>query len=126
VGPDDAITILRFLEWTAERERASAAFDVLAEIIRSKLVAYDPQLTGYVKTPLEFAPSPEGMAYGLFDSDTIAAHLDALAQRQQPDGGWPISGAPPSPAAIGEWRAFITIKWLVVLDRYGRLRETAA
>jgi hypothetical protein len=42
------------------------------------------------------------------------------------DGGWPISWVPPSPAAVGEWRAFITIKWLVVLDQYGRLRETAA
>ena len=126
VGPDDAISILRFLEWTPERERASATFDVLAEIIRLKLVAYDPQSAGYVKTPLDFATAPDRMAYRLFDSDTITAHLDALAQRQQADGGWPISWDPPSPAAIGEWRAFITIKWLVVLDRYGRLRETEA
>jgi len=123
---DDAISILRFLEWTPERERASVAFDALGEVIRSRLVADDPQATGYVKTPLEFATSPGRMAYRLFESDTFATHLDVLAKRQQADGGWPISWAPPSPAAIGEWRAFVTIKWLVVLDEYGRLRETAA
>jgi hypothetical protein len=126
VGPDDAISILRFLEATPERERASTAFGVLGEVIKSRLVVYDPQQTGYVKGPLDFATSSDRMAYSLFDSDTIATHLDALAQRQQADGGWPISWAPPSPAAIGEWRAFITIKWLVVLDRYGRLHESAA
>lgn len=126
VIPDDAISILRFLEWTPERERANAAFDALGALIRSRLVAYDPQATGYVKMPLEFATSPDRMAYRLFDSNTITTHLDELAQRQQADGGWPISWTPPSPAAICEWRAFVTIKWLAVLDRYGRLHEGPA
>lgn len=126
VGPDDAISILRFLEWTPEKERANAVFDVLGVIIRSRLVAYDAQATGYVKMPLEFATSPHRMAYRLFDPNTITTHLDALAQRQQVDGGWPISWDPPSPAAICEWRAFVTIKWLAALDSYGRLRGGAA
>jgi hypothetical protein len=126
VGPDDALSILRFLEWTSERERAAAAFDVLGDIIRSKLVTHDPHAAGYVKMSIDFATSPDKMAHRLFDSDTISTHLDMLAQRQQADGGWPITFTPASPAAASEWRAFITIKWLVVLDEYGRLRDTAA
>ena len=84
---DDAISILRFLEWTPERERANAAFDALGALIRSKLVVYDPQSTGYVKMPLEFATSPDKMAYRLFDSNTITTHLYELAQKQQTDNG---------------------------------------
>lgn len=53
---------------------------------------------------------------------TIDEHLEALAARQQDDGGWPITWEPPSPAAVYEWRAFVTIKWLGVLANYGRLR----
>jgi hypothetical protein len=126
LGPDDALSILRFLEWTTDRKRAIVAFDVLGELIKSSLVAYDPHSTGYVKVPLDFATSPDRMAYRLFDADMVSTHLDALAQRQQADGGWPISWAPPSPAAICEWRAHVTIKCLVVLDGYGRLRGGAA
>ena len=121
VGPDDAICILQFLEWTPERERAGAAFDELGEIVRSKLVANDPQATGYVKMPLEFAPDPGRMARRLFDAATMENHLDALAARQQDDGGWPITWEPPSAAARSEWRAYMTIKWLDVLDNYSRL-----
>lgn len=121
VGPDDAICILQFLEWTPERERAGATFDELGEIVRSKLVANDPQATGYLKMPLEFAPDPGRMTRRLFDAATMESHLDALAARQQDDGGWPITWEPPSEAARCEWRAYMTIKWLDVLDNYGRL-----
>jgi hypothetical protein len=121
VGADDAISVLTFLEHVPDRARADAVFEALAERILSELVALDPATPGYVKMPLEFAPSPDRLARRLFDEGTIELHLDALEARQLDDGGWPITWEPPSPAATSEWRGFVTIKWLDVLDNYGRL-----
>ena len=119
---DDAISVLAFLEHVPDRDRAEAAFERVGARIRSELVALDPAAPGYVKMPLDFAPHPERLARRLFDAPTIEVHLDALEARQQDDGGWPITWEPPGPAAIAEWRAFVTIKSLDVLDSYGRLR----
>jgi hypothetical protein len=126
VGPDDAISILTFLEYTPERERADVVFEVLGNRLCSELVALEPDTPGYVKTPLEFAPAPDRMARRLFKPDTISLHLDALEAKQLDDGGWPITWAPPSAAAETEWRAIVTIRWLDVLNAYGRLRTNAA
>jgi len=35
----------------------------------------------------------------VFGNDLAEAHLDALASRQQDDGGWPIFWTPPSPVS---------------------------
>ena len=94
---------------------------MLGERILNELVALDPATPGYVKSPLEFAPRPDSIARRLFDDATIDAHLDALAENQQDDGGWPITWEPPSEAAVREWRGFVTLRCLQVLDDYGRL-----
>jgi hypothetical protein len=125
VGPDDAISILTFLQHAPQRERANAAFEILSSRMLAKLVAFEPDALGYVKTPLEFAPAPDRMASRLFDEAMISAHLRALEEKQSDDGGWPITWTPPSLAAVTEWRAFVTIKYLDVLDAYGRLRTSA-
>lgn len=122
LGGDDAISVLAFLEHVPDRERAEAVFELLGERIRTELVALDPSTPGYVKMPLEFAPHPDRMARRLFDDATVELHLDALAAEQQEDGGWPIIWEPPSAASTSEWRGFVTVKWLSVLDDYGRLR----
>ena len=123
VGPDDAISVLGFLEYAPERERALEAFERVAERILADLVVLDPSATGYVKTPLDFAPHPDRLAARLFDDTTIARHLDAVSSRQEDDGGWPITWEPPSAAAVVEWRGFVTFKSLELLDNYGRLRR---
>jgi hypothetical protein len=123
IGPDDAISALAFLEYVPERDRAEAAFERVADRVLNDLVALDPSATGYVKMPLEFAPHPGRLAARLFDDATIALHLDALASRQQDDGGWPITWEPPSVAGVEEWRGFMTVKWAEVLDNYGRLHR---
>ena len=118
LGPDDAISVLTFLEHVHDRERAAAVFDALGERILGDLVALDPNAEGYVKTPLDFAPRPDSPARGLFDDTTIDTHLDALATKQQDDGGWPITWEPPGAAAVSEWRGVVTLKALAVLDAY--------
>lgn len=121
LSPDDAISVLTLLQHASDRAAAEAEFDVLGERILGELVALDPDTSGYVKVPLDFAPEPTRLARRLFDDPTIERHLDALAEAQQPDGGWLISWEPPSETAEWEWRGFMTVKWLTVLRAYGRL-----
>ena len=123
LGPDDAISVLGFLEYAPDRERALEAFERVAERILADLVVLDPSATGYVKTPLDFAPHPDRLAARLFDDTTIARHLDVVSSRQEDDGGWPITWEPPSAAAVLEWRGFVTFKSLELLDNYGRLNR---
>jgi hypothetical protein len=76
----------------------------------------------HVKAPeVEFAPHPNRLARPLFADDVIDAHLSALAAKQQPAGGWPLTWEPPSAAAVCEWRGYVTLKWLEVLDNYQHL-----
>jgi hypothetical protein len=121
LSPDDTISVLRFLEHVPDRERAARVVDALGDRILRELVALDPSTPGYVKGPLDFAPRPRSPARRLFDDATVDAHLDALASRQQDDGGWPITWEPPSAAAVHEWRGFVTVRALDALDAYGRL-----
>jgi hypothetical protein len=121
LGPDDAVSVLAFLDRVGDRERALAVFDRLGDRITNDLVALDPEAPGYVKSPLEFAPSPNSLARTLFDDSTIDRHLEALAAHQQDDGGWPITWEPPSRAAVSEWRGFVTLGCVGVLASYGRL-----
>jgi hypothetical protein len=121
IGPDDAVSILDFLEHVPDRDRAEVMFERLGKRIVGELAALDPAATGYVKSPLEYAPNPDRLGRRLFDDATIDAHLDALAGKQQDDGGWPITWEPPSAAAVNEWRGFVTLRVLTVLDDYGRL-----
>jgi hypothetical protein len=123
IGPDDAVSILGFLEHVPDRDRAEGAFERLGKRIVGELVAIDPEASGYVKSPLEYAPQPDRLARRLFDDATIDAHLDAAAAKQQEDGGWPITWEPPSAAAVNEWRGFVTLKVLTLLDDYGRLER---
>jgi hypothetical protein len=116
VGPDDAVSVLGLLEHVPDE----GVFAALGERILKELVALDPHTEGYVKSPLEFAPRPDAPARRLFDDATIERHLDALAAKQQDDGGWPITWEPPSAAAVSEWRGVVTLRALEVLDAYGR------
>lgn len=113
--------ILTFLENAPDRQRAARELDRIAErLFASRLVELDPEATGYVKKPLDWAPSPGSWCRHLFSDSVIDAHLDALAGRQQPDGGWTISWPPLSPLVELEWRGFVTVDALKVLRAYGR------
>lgn len=115
-------TMLTFLETAPDRPRAERELVRIAErIFAARLVELDPEATGYVKKPLDWAPTPASWCCRLFDDRVIASHLDALAARQQPDGGWTISWPPVSPACELEWRGYVTVEALKTLRAYGRL-----
>lgn len=119
---NDVLCVLLFLEHVPDRERAERAFQhVSTQLLQGQHVTFDPQASGYVFTPLAYAPSPHSMCRRLFDAATIATHLDALAHKQQADGGWPISWPAVSPACELEYRGIVTLNALKTLKAYGCL-----
>ena len=111
--------MITFLEHASDRERAGREFErIAARVGRPGVVEMDPGALGYVHKPLEWAPAPDSLVRRLFDDETLARHLAALAARQQPDGGWPITWQPMSPGVELEWRGRVTIEALLTLDAY--------
>lgn len=114
---------LCFLEHVPDRPRAEAAMArVLARIAAPGVVALDPEATGYVHKPLEWAPTPTSPCRRLFSDAVIATDLAALAASQQADGGWPISWETTGPGVTLEWRGVRTIEALKTLRAYGGLQ----
>jgi hypothetical protein len=125
LGGYDFLSILTFLEFVPDRERAAAAFErTTRALLAGDTITLDPDFAEHGFMPLDFAPSPTSPARRLFDDGTIERHLDGLVARQQPDGGWPIGWQPPSPLAELEWRGHVTLRALSVLRAYGRLNST--
>jgi hypothetical protein len=121
-GPYDMLGVLKFLDYAPDRDRAQQAFDKAGPLLLDcKVVELDPDATGEVHGPLEFAPRPDSLARQLFDPATIDAHLDHLERGQQDDGGWTFNWFAWSPAAAADWRGFMTVDAVTVLRANGRL-----
>jgi hypothetical protein len=122
----DFLCAMLFLEDIPDRTRAERAFERLsAQLLESGQITYDPHASGYVYMPLFFAPSPQRLCRRLFDDATIQTHLDALAQKQQQDGGWPISWPAVTPACELEYRGIVTVNALKTLRAYGYFHSIA-
>lgn len=114
--------LLPFLEVVDDRERAEAAFQrVGPKILEQDLVELDPEAEGEQFTPIDYAPRPDSIARRLFDDDVVAAHLDALADGQEDDGGWTVNFLNWNPASGFEWRGTATVDALKTLRANGRL-----
>jgi hypothetical protein len=76
-------SILTFLENVADRPRAEKELARISErLFAAKLIELDPDAAGYVKKPLDWAPTPDCRCAHLFDAQVVGAHLAALAGRQ--------------------------------------------
>lgn len=115
--------LIAFLQCAADRPRADRALARIAGRIGDGLVEMDPGAEGYVKKPLDWAPSPQSFCRRLFSEAEIARHLEALAGRQQEDGGWPLSWQPISRGVELEWRGVVTLRSLLILHAYGAALE---
>jgi hypothetical protein len=112
--------VICFLEHAPDRRRAERELErVTQRILKPGIIEHDPNASGYVKMPLDWAPRPDSYCHRLFDDALIQTHLEALAERQQDDGGWPISWEPVSKAVELEWRGAWTVDALLVLKGYG-------
>lgn len=115
----DLMPMIAFLEQDPDQQRAEEELERLAKrILEPGVVTLDPDESGYVKKPLDWAPIPESFCRRLFDDETIDLHLRAFVDRQQADGGWPISWDAISPATELEWRGMVTIDALRTLQAY--------
>lgn len=116
-------TALEFLYHTPERERAEAALARLAAHMQGTGLIAPADATGYVRKPLDWAPTPEHPLRRYMRPAEVEAHLDVLLAAQQADGGWAMTFPPTSPAAEQEWRGHLTLSTLLVLQANGRLGE---
>jgi hypothetical protein len=108
--------IVTFLAHTPDRPWAKAQLErILTRLPASGAIALDPAASGYAQFPLDWAPQPSSPLRPLFDRATITLHLRALATRQQPDGGWPITWTAVGPGAEYEWRGRGTVLALLAL-----------
>lgn len=115
--------VIEFLTHAPDRDRADHLLTQVAELIRRPgMVEMDPGAGGYVKMPLDWAPTPTHFCRALFRDETIALHLEKLAERQQPDGGWSLTWDPISPACEAEWRGKMTLETFGMLRAYGVLK----
>jgi hypothetical protein len=122
---DDAhetASALRFLEYAPDRDRArEVALRVAREADETRWFLKFPGRTRYGVTPLNLCPTPDAVARAAFSDEIVNAHLDALAELQQDDGGWPITWEAPGAGAAIEWRGRFTLDALITLRAYGRI-----
>ena len=110
------------VEYLPDRQMADDLAERIAVALpeASFFIPHAP-VTTYGLTPLHFATSPGSRWRRLFTQDQIDGHLADLLNRQQEDGGWPISWDAPGPASRSEWRGRWTLEALSVLIAYGRI-----
>lgn len=120
----DLMPMITFLEHTPDRSRAERELDrIAARITEAKLVTLETYAEGYVKYPLDWAPTSESFCRRLFSDHVIETHLRALAARQQEDGGWLNNWETISAAVALEWRGIVTLRALQTLRAYGDLPD---
>ncbi len=118
----EIMAALTFLEHAGDRDRATRlAITVAGQADKATWYLREPGGTSYGLTPLHLCPAPTCIARPAFPDALIDRHLDALADSQQADGGWPIHFTPPGPGAGLEWRGRWTLDALETLHAYGRL-----
>jgi hypothetical protein len=123
-GPRHALELrfsLDFLDAIADTHpEAADHIERLGEAIpASGLLHVDGGLEDEMMRPLDFAPYPDRPARALFDDDVVAAELDRLAGLQDDDGGWSVDFTSYSPAAGLEWRGYITVWAMAILQGNG-------
>lgn len=121
-SPYEVRAVLAFLEHVPDRARAAAAMEKFGRLILDDgHVALDPGTPGHVHFPLDFAPRPSSTARSLFSPEVIDRHLDALAGRQDAEGGWGFTFPAWTPITRFEWGGWVTVESLLVLRDNGRL-----
>lgn len=112
---------LSFLYHVSDRARAEKELDrLIGPFLQSDLVA-DVNDASYVRKPLDWAGTPDHPLRKHFKQEDIEANLDVLIADQQEDGGWDITWPATSPTCKLEWRGWVTLEKLQILQANGRL-----
>ncbi len=115
----DILPALEFLQHAPNRPLAEKMIrEIKQNILVKKLVIFDRKTEGYLKFPLDWAPTPNHLFRSLFSDQQIEHDLEALVADQQEDGGWPINWPTVSPTVELEWRGIRTLQNLLTLRAY--------
>lgn len=113
--------VLLFLEHVPDRARAETAFDRVGALMTAQgLVAMEAGQPSEGPPLLEFVSQPGAMAARLFSRDLVEAHVDALVDAQDEDGGWSVDFPSWTPATALEWRSWVTVQTVHRLRLFGR------
>jgi hypothetical protein len=117
--------VLQFLDAVhGKRKQAADELARLAELLpESGTLPVPGGAEGERMTPLDISPRPDRPLRALLSAEAIAADLDRLAAGQTADGGWEVDFNAFSPAAMLEWRGYMTVWALTVLRANGRLAD---
>jgi hypothetical protein len=110
---------IQFLDAVHDTHPEAAALleRLRAYIPASGLVRVQEGLEEEMMRPLDFAPTPDRPVRVLFTPEVVEAELQRLIDQQQDDGGWIIDFASYSPAAALEWRGYMTVRAIAILQR---------
>jgi hypothetical protein len=115
--------VLQFLDAIVDTvPEASNELERLARFLPSSgELAVDGGLEGEKLRPLDFAPLPGRSVRAYVSADVIDRDLERLAGEQRDDGGWDVDFLPSSPAAALEWRGYLTVRAIALLNTNQRL-----
>ncbi|MHA7966735.1 hypothetical protein ACX93W_21730 [Paenibacillus sp. CAU 1782] len=91
------------------------------ELFTSNFFRLDASSLSYGLSPLEFSPTSTSYCRSIFADDTIHEHLKVLDSQQDVAGGWLIEWEPPGETALLEWRAYKTLKSLMILNSFNKI-----
>lgn len=119
----DCMHWIVFLEHAPDRSRAERILETKVNPWLEKVgtIERNPEAAGYVHKVLDWAPTRDSYAAKFISEEDFQIHLSHLVQSQEEDGGWPISWPEVSPAALMEWRGWITVDRLITLKSFGVL-----
>lgn len=113
------------------RENYESMSDKLRRALPQSVLLDPKEWDGYGLQPIAAVNSPDSPLAGVIDPALIAANLDFLIERQNPDGSWPPNWSwdfidPVAWAeAEREWRGVLTLRQLTTLRAYGRIADGA-
>ncbi|MCB0113035.1 MAG: hypothetical protein R2873_36575 [Caldilineaceae bacterium] len=118
-----AATVFTFLFHAPDRAWAEAQLERLMAILVAEGHIALAEDVGYVRKPLDWAPTPDHPLRRYFTDAQIEDNLNAVLAAQREDGGWSIAWPPVSPSCELEWRGWITVNTLVILKANKRLGD---
>jgi hypothetical protein len=112
---------LQFLDAVPDEERACAAIADLADRVDPRAMVPIGGTEGEALRPLDLSPRPGSRSRAVVRDTGVEAHLDAVQEQQQDDGGWMFDWQAWSLAQTADWRGIVTIRALSWLRDNGRL-----
>ena len=117
LSPYELMFVLRFLDCAAANdERAARLVGRLSALVASDApTSVSGGAEGESLHLIDFTPYRDAPSRERFPEADVARELARVAAGQRADGGWTVDFAPVSPAAVLEWRGYVTVGNVAIL-----------